>query len=91
MVEVVSFFELCPHRRRKSGCKIDKLSPKAPDSCKLDNARSILGSNHGQVTFVNNNPIELLLYYQPAGVLYKVLRRDGLRADQYQYCLPTLA
>jgi hypothetical protein len=63
VVEVVSFFELRPYGRRKSSYEIDKLSPKAPDSYKLDNARSILGSNHGQVAFVNNDPIELLLYY----------------------------
>ena len=81
MVEVVSFFELYPYRRRKSGYKIDKLSPKAPDSYKLDNTGSILGSNYGQVIFVNYNPVELLLCYKPTSVLYEVLRRDGLRAN----------
>ena len=83
MVEVVPFFELCLHRQQKSGCEIDELSPEAPDSYKLDDARSILSSNYSQVTFVNHNPVKLLLYYKPASILYKVLRQDSLCANQY--------
>ena len=73
VVEIVSLLELCLHRRQKSGCEVDKLSPQALDCYKLDDTRSIVYSNHSQVTLVNHNPIELLLCYQSSSIFEEVL------------------
>jgi hypothetical protein len=55
--------------------KVPRLArdTKAPDSYKLDDARSILGYDYSQVALIDYDPVELLLCYQPISVIYEVL------------------
>ena len=66
------------------------MSPQAPDGYELDDTRSILGCDHGQVTLIDHDPVKLLLCYEPPSILDKIFGGRGLGANQYQGGLSTL-